>query len=157
MAYTVTILESHHLYTLSTDSLSNSTQPRRITTMQQSKFRQEYSSGTRLSLAKFSYTTTPIDHPGPLSWSHLNGNGDLVCIFDKFAATGSASSKLIMKVIRNDSVLVLSTPLLSNQLKSFAMKADCESNTNRNRLTSHASYNPTRHRMDLYQNLHSPL
>ncbi|KAJ5983964.1 hypothetical protein N7481_006063 [Penicillium waksmanii] len=73
--------------------------------MQQSKFRQEHPSGTRLSLAKFSYTTTPIDHPGPLSWCHINGNGDLVCIFDKFAATGSASSKLIMKVIRNDSVL----------------------------------------------------
>ncbi|CAI7661394.1 unnamed protein product [Penicillium manginii] len=73
--------------------------------MQQPKFRQDHPSGTRLSLAKFSYTTTPVDHPGPLSWSHINGNGDLVCIFDKFAATGSASSKTLMKVIRNDYVL----------------------------------------------------
>jgi hypothetical protein len=82
--------------------------------MQQPKFRQDHPSGTRLPLAKFSYTTTPVDHPGPLSWSHINGNGDLVCIFDKFAATGSASSKTLMKVIRNDYVLVFSIPLHSN-------------------------------------------
>lgn len=76
--------------------------------MQNSTFHQSHSTGTRLSLAKFSYTTTPVDHPGPLSWSHINGLGDLACVFDKLTATESSSLKLIMKVTRGDSILVFS-------------------------------------------------
>ena len=62
----------------------------------------------RLSVAKFSHTTTLIDHVGPLTWNHVTGNGDLYCIFEKFPGAGSVPSKLIQKVIRGDVVLVRS-------------------------------------------------
>lgn len=120
--------------------------------MQQSAFRQTHPSGTRLSLAKFSYTTTPIDYPGPLSWNHINGHGDLVSLFDKVAPNESTSSKLIMKVLRNDAILV--RPIQPPSLKSFVMQADHTLNMNRNRLILHVSFILLRYRMDLRRNRH---
>lgn len=60
----------------------------------------------RLELTKFSHTITTNDRPGPMAWTHVNGNGDLACILDKFDESKSAPLKLIMRVIQNDSVLV---------------------------------------------------
>ncbi|KUM59783.1 hypothetical protein ACN42_g7350 [Penicillium freii] len=59
----------------------------------------------RLPIAKFSHTTTAIDHVGPLTWNHVPGNGDLACIFEKFLDSGSMPSRLIQKVVRGDSIL----------------------------------------------------
>lgn len=63
----------------------------------------------RLSITKFSHTTTLIDHVGPLTWNHVTGNRDLYCIYEKFFDAGSGPSKLIQKVIRGDGVLVRSS------------------------------------------------
>lgn len=60
----------------------------------------------RLAIAKFSYTTTTIDHVGPLAWNHVSGNGDLACVFEKFLDSGSVPSRVIQKVIRGDGILV---------------------------------------------------
>lgn len=62
----------------------------------------------RLPIAKFSHTTTAIDHVGPLTWNHVPGNGDLACIFEKFLDSGSMPSRLIQKVVRADGILVRS-------------------------------------------------
>ncbi|KAJ5164300.1 uncharacterized protein N7500_006130 [Penicillium coprophilum] len=59
----------------------------------------------RLAIAKFSHTTTAIDHVGPLTWNHIPGNGDLACIFEKFLDSGPVPSKMIQKVVRGDSIL----------------------------------------------------
>ncbi|KAJ5125802.1 hypothetical protein N7448_005116 [Penicillium atrosanguineum] len=60
----------------------------------------------RLPLAKFSHTATSIDHSGPLSWIHVNGHGDLVCLLDKFSGSSSTPSRLILRVVNNHGVLV---------------------------------------------------
>jgi hypothetical protein len=65
----------------------------------------------RLTIVKFSHTTTAIDHIGPLTWNHVTGNGDLVCIFEKLQGTTSAPATLIQRVVRGDVILVPSTPL----------------------------------------------
>ncbi|CAG8124137.1 unnamed protein product [Penicillium olsonii] len=57
------------------------------------------------TIAKFSQTTTSVDHVGPLNWNHVNGRGDLHCIFEKVADVGSAPSRLIQKVLRGDILL----------------------------------------------------
>ncbi|KXG48195.1 uncharacterized protein PGRI_020650 [Penicillium griseofulvum] len=59
----------------------------------------------RLAIAKFSHTTTAIDHVGPLTWNHIPGNGDLACIFEKFLDSGPIPSKMIQKVVRGDGIL----------------------------------------------------
>lgn len=62
---------------------------------------------TRLSLAKFSHTTTTIDHTGPLLWNHVNNtNGDLACILELFMGSPSTPARLIIRVARNDGILV---------------------------------------------------
>ena len=63
----------------------------------------------RLSISKFSQTTTLIDHVGPLTWNHVTGNGNLYCIFEKFFDSGPVPSRLIQKVLRGDDVLVCSS------------------------------------------------
>ncbi|KAJ5435114.1 hypothetical protein N7491_005709 [Penicillium cf. griseofulvum] len=60
---------------------------------------------TRLAIAKFSHTTTAIDHVGPLTWNHIPGNEDLECIFEKFLDSGPVPSKMIQKVVRGDGIL----------------------------------------------------
>jgi hypothetical protein len=60
----------------------------------------------RLAIAKFSHTTTTIDHVGPLTWNHVPGNGDLACIFEKFLDSGSVPSRMIQKVVRGGGILV---------------------------------------------------
>jgi len=65
----------------------------------------------RLSLAKFSHTTTSIDHSGPLSWIHVNGRGDLVCLLDKFSGSPSTPSRLILRVLNIHGILVCSPPI----------------------------------------------
>jgi hypothetical protein len=60
----------------------------------------------RLPIAKFSHTTTLIDHVGPLTWNHVTGNGDMYCIFERFFNSGPMPSRLIQKVFRGDAVLV---------------------------------------------------
>jgi hypothetical protein len=64
----------------------------------------------RLPIAKFSHTTTLFHHVAPLNWTHVTGNGDLFCIFEKIFDSGSAQSKLIQKVLHGDEVLVRSHP-----------------------------------------------
>ncbi|KAJ5849944.1 hypothetical protein N7455_009800 [Penicillium solitum] len=59
----------------------------------------------RLPIAKFSHTTTAIDHVGPLTWNHVPGNGGLACIFEKFLDSGSMPSRMIQKVVRGDGIL----------------------------------------------------
>ncbi|KGO41139.1 hypothetical protein PEX1_021320 [Penicillium expansum] len=59
----------------------------------------------RLAIAKFSHTTTAIDHVGPLTWNHVPGSGDLACIFEKFLDFGSVPSRMIQKVVRGDGIL----------------------------------------------------
>ncbi|KAJ6072960.1 hypothetical protein N7467_011045 [Penicillium canescens] len=59
----------------------------------------------RLTIVKFSHTTTAIDHIGPLTWNHVTGNGDLVCIFEKLQGTTSAPATLIQRVVRGDVIL----------------------------------------------------
>ncbi|OQE46606.1 hypothetical protein PENCOP_c001G01619 [Penicillium coprophilum] len=59
----------------------------------------------RLAIAKFSHTTTAIDHVGPLTWNHIPGNGDLACIFEKSLDSGPIPSKMIQKVVRGDGIL----------------------------------------------------
>ncbi|KAJ5105624.1 hypothetical protein NUU61_002971 [Penicillium alfredii] len=60
---------------------------------------------TRLALAKFSHTTTTIDHVGPLTWSHINGNGDIICIFEQSPGTVSRPAELVLRVIQNSGIV----------------------------------------------------
>ncbi|OQD74019.1 hypothetical protein PENDEC_c012G06772 [Penicillium decumbens] len=59
----------------------------------------------RLPLAKFSHTTTSIDHSGPLSWIHVNGHGDLVCQLERFSGSSSTPSRLMLRVMNNHGIL----------------------------------------------------
>ncbi|KAJ6028504.1 hypothetical protein N7540_004080 [Penicillium herquei] len=60
---------------------------------------------TRLPLAKFSHTTTAIDHGGLLSWNHINSTGDLTCILESLPGAGAILPKLIIRIARNDGIL----------------------------------------------------
>ncbi|RAH57482.1 hypothetical protein BO85DRAFT_449464 [Aspergillus piperis CBS 112811] len=55
---------------------------------------------TRLSLAKFSHTTTSLTHRGPLNWSHIMGNGDMTAIFERRTMTSFTPDRVLMKVLR---------------------------------------------------------
>ncbi|KAJ5328044.1 hypothetical protein N7452_008434 [Penicillium brevicompactum] len=57
------------------------------------------------TIAKFSHTTTLIDHVGPLTWNHVTGNGELHCIFEKIADPSLVSSSLTQKVLRGNDML----------------------------------------------------
>ncbi|KAJ5129583.1 uncharacterized protein N7515_005622 [Penicillium bovifimosum] len=59
----------------------------------------------RLTIAKFSHTTTSTDHVGPLNWTHVHGNGDITCTFDKYLDLDSIPSRLIQKVFQGDDLL----------------------------------------------------
>ncbi|KAJ5612528.1 hypothetical protein N7510_005722 [Penicillium lagena] len=61
---------------------------------------------THLALAKFSHTTTPIEHAGPLTWHHVNGNGELLCIFEKLPDSVSMPTRLILRVVQHQTTLV---------------------------------------------------
>ncbi|KAL4873004.1 hypothetical protein BDV12DRAFT_161138 [Aspergillus spectabilis] len=54
----------------------------------------------RFQLAKFSYCTTSINYRGPLPWSHVFGNGDMVGIFEK--NTTPLPARIFFKVLQND-------------------------------------------------------
>ncbi|KAL4909007.1 hypothetical protein BDW74DRAFT_174227 [Aspergillus multicolor] len=54
----------------------------------------------RFLLSKFSYTTTSINHRGPLNWNHVFGDGTVVGIFEKYVALSSA--RVLFRVVRND-------------------------------------------------------
>ncbi|KAL5343794.1 hypothetical protein BJX70DRAFT_122894 [Aspergillus crustosus] len=54
----------------------------------------------RFQLAKFSYSTVSINHRGPLPWSHIFGNGEIIAVFEKYAT--SMSGRIVFKVSRND-------------------------------------------------------
>ncbi|KAL4972070.1 hypothetical protein BDW66DRAFT_155062 [Aspergillus desertorum] len=66
---------------------THSQQPREPTTL------------ARFQLAKFSYTTTSNNHRGPLTWSHVFGNGNLSGIFESHAALSSA--RVLFRVVRD--------------------------------------------------------
>ncbi|KAL4769510.1 hypothetical protein BDW60DRAFT_224765 [Aspergillus nidulans var. acristatus] len=53
----------------------------------------------RFQLAKFSYTTLSINHRGPLTWSHVFGNGNLFGIFESYAAL--SSTRVLFRVVHN--------------------------------------------------------
>lgn len=59
-----------------------------------------------LSLAKYSYTTTSMSHRGPFNWSHIIGNGDIICIFERHAIPSPLYSRVLLKVMRDHDILV---------------------------------------------------
>lgn len=59
-----------------------------------------------LSLAKFSHTTTSIGHNGPLNWSHIIGNGDIVGQIESHSASGLTPARVLLKVFRDYELLV---------------------------------------------------
>lgn len=68
---------------------------------------QEPSQLARLPLAKFSHTTTAVNHNGPLNWSHLFGNGDIIGIIESQVTLATASARVLLKVFRDYEILVL--------------------------------------------------
>ncbi|KAL5046902.1 hypothetical protein BDW71DRAFT_207053 [Aspergillus fruticulosus] len=66
---------------------THSQQPREPTTL------------ARFQLAKFSYTTSSINHRGPLTWNHIFGNGNLSGIFETYAALSSV--RVSFRVVHN--------------------------------------------------------
>jgi hypothetical protein len=59
-----------------------------------------------LPLAKFSHTTTSINHRGPLNWSHVFGNGDIIGIFERVSMTAPLPSRVLLKILRDRDILV---------------------------------------------------
>ncbi|OJI98451.1 hypothetical protein ASPVEDRAFT_185906 [Aspergillus versicolor CBS 583.65] len=57
----------------------------------------------RFQLAKFSYATTSINHRGPITWSHVFGNGDIIGIFEKYVIL--SSKKVLFRVRNNQETL----------------------------------------------------
>lgn len=66
---------------------------------------QNFTQLAQLPLAKFSYTTTSLGHNGPLNWSHVIGDGELVGTFEKWTALGS-SGRVILKIFRELDIFV---------------------------------------------------
>ncbi|KAL4817526.1 hypothetical protein BDW67DRAFT_183783 [Aspergillus spinulosporus] len=60
---------------------------------------QEPTTLARFQLAKFSYTTLSINHRGPLTWSHVFGNENLLGIFESYAAL--SSTRVLFRVVHN--------------------------------------------------------
>ncbi|PYI11305.1 hypothetical protein BO78DRAFT_413783 [Aspergillus sclerotiicarbonarius CBS 121057] len=63
----------------------------------------------RLSLAKFSHTTTSLNHRGPLHWSHVMGNGDLIGVLERRAMTSFTPDRILLKVLGVHGNLVIPT------------------------------------------------
>lgn len=61
---------------------------------------------SRLPLTKFSHTTTSINYKGPLTWSHLFSNGDIIVLFERCPRTLSTGEKVLMKISRDREILV---------------------------------------------------
>ncbi|KAJ5759344.1 hypothetical protein N7520_006500 [Penicillium odoratum] len=61
---------------------------------------------TCLPLTKFSHTTTTINHGGPLAWTHVNSDVDLVCILEQISGERSVPPRLLLRVARNDGILI---------------------------------------------------
>ncbi|OQD83435.1 hypothetical protein PENANT_c016G10619 [Penicillium antarcticum] len=80
----------------------------------------------RLAIAKFSHTTTAIDHIGPLTWNHVSGNEDLVCIFEKIHNGDSVPIRLIQRVIRGN--VILEEVNLTNLVQMAALRAKSDMN-----------------------------
>lgn len=59
-----------------------------------------------LPLAKFSHTTTSIGHNGPLNWSHIMGNGDIIGRIESHAVPGLTPARVFLKVFRDYELLV---------------------------------------------------
>lgn len=60
----------------------------------------------RLPLAKFSHTTTSTGHSGPLNWTHIIGNGDIIGVLDNYPVVGLAPARTVLKVFRDYEILV---------------------------------------------------
>ncbi|EYE95139.1 uncharacterized protein EURHEDRAFT_456012 [Aspergillus ruber CBS 135680] len=58
-----------------------------------------------LPLAKFSHTTTSIGHNGPLNWSHIMGNGDIIGRIESHAVPGLTPARVFLKVFRDYELL----------------------------------------------------
>lgn len=74
--------------------------------MPKSAWQKAPSRETRLPLVKYSHTSAPINYTGVLTWTHVNGNGDLACVFEKFSGDSSNAARLILRVTRHDGILV---------------------------------------------------
>lgn len=74
--------------------------------MPKSAIQRALSREIRLPLAKYSHTSAPLNFTGVLTWTHVNGSGDLACSFDQFAGNASSPPRLILRVTRNDGILV---------------------------------------------------
>ncbi|KAL2835234.1 hypothetical protein BDW59DRAFT_156051 [Aspergillus cavernicola] len=64
---------------------------------------QELTTLARFQLAKFSYTTNSNNYRGPLTWSHVFGNGDIVGEFERH--TMSPPGRILFKVLCNNETL----------------------------------------------------
>ncbi|OJJ30468.1 hypothetical protein ASPWEDRAFT_748392 [Aspergillus wentii DTO 134E9] len=66
---------------------------------------QESSQLARLPLAKFSHAATSISHSGPLSWSHIIGNGDIISVFEKRPGATLSTARILLRVSRDCDIL----------------------------------------------------
>ncbi|KAL4792053.1 hypothetical protein BDV19DRAFT_392542 [Aspergillus venezuelensis] len=53
----------------------------------------------RFQLVKFSYTTNSVNHRGPLAWSHVFDNGNIIGIFEKYVSY--PSGRVLFRVLNN--------------------------------------------------------
>lgn len=65
----------------------------------------ESSQIARLTLAKFSHTTTSINHSGPFSWTHIIGNGEITAVFERFPMLASGATQTLLKVFQGYNLL----------------------------------------------------
>ncbi|KAF7590308.1 hypothetical protein BBP40_003001 [Aspergillus hancockii] len=66
---------------------------------------QEVTTLACLPLAKFSHTTTSSSHRGPLNWSHVFGNGDIIGIFERLSMPAPLPSRVLLKILRDHDIL----------------------------------------------------
>lgn len=66
-----------------------------------------------LPLAKFSHTTTSINHKGPFTWSHIPGDGNMIGIFERIFTSSSTATRLLLRIAHNNHVLVCLYHLLA--------------------------------------------
>ncbi|BAE57381.1 unnamed protein product [Aspergillus oryzae RIB40] len=46
-----------------------------------------------------------MSHRGPFNWSHIIGNGDIICIFERHAIPSPLYSRVLLKVMRDHDIL----------------------------------------------------
>lgn len=68
----------------------------------------ESSQIARLTLAKFSHTTTSINHSGPFSWTHIIGNGEIAAVFERLPILAPGATQTLLKVFQGYNLLVIS-------------------------------------------------